>query len=149
MTSSLRLNSSMQYIYPLYKLKLNPLGYKYPFRRSLTNHTSILIRLLVELWISYICQTPDLPILPSPAIDWKIWKALYSRWCLSVVCHPGNSSDVTLAFEDDQVIWPFSREETDNTGDTDDTDNTDDTYDTEDTVYTYDTEDTDQTYDTE
>ena len=58
-------------------------------------------------------------------------------------CHAGNSSEVTLAFEDDQVIPPFSREETD------DTDNTDDTYDTEDTVYTYDTEDTDQTYDTE
>ena len=39
-------------------------------------------------------------------------------------------TNVTLAFEDAQVIPPFSREETD---DTDDTGNTDDTYDTDDT----------------
>ena len=41
--------------------------------------------------------------LPSPAIDWKIWKALYSHGCSvgrSVVRHSGDSSDVTLAFED-------------------------------------------------
>ena len=40
-----------------------------------------------------------------------------------VVCRPvGNSSDVTLAFEDAHVIQHFSREKTDNTDDTDDTD---------------------------
>ena len=57
-------------------------------------------------------------ILPSPAIDLKIWKALYSRGWSVGCCHIDDSSDVTLAFE---VI---SREETDNTDDTDDTDDT-------------------------
>ena len=33
-------------------------------------------------------------------------------------CHAGDSSDVTLAFEDAQVMPPFSREETDNTDNT-------------------------------
>ena len=37
------------------------------------------------------------------------------------VRHVGDSSDITLAFEDAQVIL---REETDNTDDTDDTDDT-------------------------
>ena len=60
-------------------------------------------------------------------------------------CHAGNSSDVTLAFEDDQVIAPFSREETDDTDYTDDKDDTDDTDDTEDTDYTDDTDNTDDT----
>ena len=42
-----------------------------------------------------------------------------------VVCRlVGNSSYVTLAFEDAQVIQPCSREKTDNTDDTDDTDDT-------------------------
>ena len=39
------------------------------------------------------------PILPSPAIDWKIWKALYSHGCFVcrlVVLHTFDSSDVTL-----------------------------------------------------
>jgi hypothetical protein len=36
----------------------------------------------------YNCQTPDLPILSSPAIDWKIWKALYSRvWSFVLLSH--------------------------------------------------------------
>ena len=40
---------------------------------------------------------------PPYSIDWKIWKALYSRgWVF--VRHGHNSSDVTLAFEDAQVI---------------------------------------------
>ena len=60
-----------------------------------------------------------------------------------VVCHhTGDSSDVTLAFEDAQFIPPFSREETD---DKDVTDTTDDTDDTADTDYTDDTDDTDYT----
>ena len=43
---------------------------------------------------------------------------LFVVW--SVVCfHVGNSSDVTLAFEDAQAIQPFSGENTDNTDDTD------------------------------
>ena len=48
-----------------------------------------------------VCLLPysRLAILPSPAIDWKIWKALYLRGCL-VVCHGRDSSDVTLALED-------------------------------------------------
>ena len=46
------------------------------------------------------------------------------------VCHSRNSSDVTLAFEDAQVIPPLSRKEFD---DTDYTDVTDDTYDMDDT----------------
>ena len=46
------------------------------------------------------CRTPDLP-----AIDSEIWKALYLRGNL-VGCHVGNSSDVTLAFEDSQAITP-------------------------------------------
>ena len=57
-----------------------------------------------------------------------MWKALYSRGCLvscffvvqSVVgCHIGDSSDVTLAFENAQVIQRFSGEITDNTDNTD------------------------------
>ena len=40
---------------------------------------------------------------PPQSIDWKIWKALYLRgW--SVVRHGHDSSDVTLAFEDAQII---------------------------------------------
>ena len=61
----------------------------------------------------------------SHCIDWKSWKALYLRRCLlvqTVGCHAGNSSDVTLVFEDAQVIQLFSRKETDNTDDADDTD---------------------------
>ena len=66
-------------------------------------------------------------------------------------------TNVTLAFEDAQVIPPFSREETDDTDTTDDTDDTyytyytddtDDTNDTDDTIDTTDTDDTDDTDDT-
>ena len=45
--------------------------------------------------------------LHSPAIDWKNWKALYSRGCSVgwlVVRHGRDSSDVTLALEDAQVV---------------------------------------------
>ena len=37
--------------------------------------------ILLNGWfcVLYTCQTPDLPNLPSPGIDWKIWKALYLR----------------------------------------------------------------------
>ena len=62
-----------------------------------------------QSWV-YYCQTPDLPILPSPAIA-LIGKSgrLYIRVVVcSAVCHAGNSSDVTLAFKDAQVIPPFS-----------------------------------------
>ena len=89
--------------------------------------------------------------------------------CLVVLltgCNAGDSSDVTQAFEDAQVIQPFSREVTENTDDTDDKDDTDDTDekddkdnkdntddthatdnkdDTDDTVDTYDTADTEST----
>ena len=66
-----------------------------------------------------------------------------------VFCHAGDSYDVTLAFKDDQVIPPFSREETVDTDDTDDTDNTDNTDDADDTDDTYDTDNTDDTDDTD
>ena len=42
-------------------------------------------------------------------------------------CQAGNSSDVTLAFEDAQVIQPVSMGENDNTDNTDDIDDIDDT----------------------
>ena len=61
----------------------------------------------------------------------------------------GDSSGVTLAFEDVQVIPPFSREETDNADDRyvrDDTDDTDDRDDTDDTDDTGDTDDRDDTF---
>ena len=54
-------------------------------------------------------------------------------------------SDVTLAFEDAQVIPPFSREETGDTDNIEDTYDTDDTDDTDYTDYTEDTDDTDDT----
>ena len=58
-------------------------------------------------------------------------EALYlSGW--SVRDNAGYRSDVTLAFEDAQVILPFSGEETDDTDDKDDTVDTDDTNDTDD-----------------
>ena len=61
------------------------------------------------------------------------------RYCLSIVVwlHCWADTNVTLAFEDAQVIQPFSREETedtDNTYGTDDTDNTDDKVNTADTM---------------
>ena len=43
-------------------------------------------------------------------------------------------TNVTLAFEDAQVIPPFSMEETGDRDDRDDTDVTDDTYDTDNTL---------------
>ena len=70
--------------------------------------------------------------------------------CL-VVCHAGNSSVVTLAFEDAHIFPPLSREDNTDTydindtydiDDSDDTDNTDDTDDTDDRN---DTDDTDNT----
>ena len=71
---------------------------------------------------------------------------------LSLVCHVGDSSDVTLAFEYVQEIPLFSREETKNKDDTDytdDIDDKDDTDDTEDTDDIVDTDDTDDTNDTD
>ena len=65
-----------------------------------------------------------------------------------LVGNVGNSSDVTLAFEDAQIIQPFSREKTYNTDDTDDTEDTDDTDDTDVTEDTEDTTDTDYTDET-
>ena len=93
-----------------------------------------------------------MPILPSSAIDWKIWKPLYLHgWFVrrSVVCHAGVSSVVNLAFADAQVMPLLSREETENTDDTDGRDDTDDTDDTEDTDDTDDTDDPDDTDDTD
>ena len=60
-------------------------------------------------------------------------------------CHAGNSSDVTLAFENAQVIHPFARDETDSSDDTDDTDDTDNIDDADDTNDTDDKDDTDDT----
>ena len=45
-----------------------------------------------------------LTTLPSPAIDWKIWKALYMYGCLFWYCQTFDSSDVTLSLEDAQGI---------------------------------------------
>ena len=53
-----------------------------------------------------------------------------------------SQSHVTLAFEDDKVVPPFSWEETDNTDDTDDADNT---YNTDDTDIKDDADDSDDT----
>ena len=51
---------------------------------------------------------------------------------LFVCLHGGNSSDVTLAIKDAQVIHHLSGEETENTDDAYDTADTDDTDDTDD-----------------
>ena len=59
--------------------------------------------------------------------------------------HAGDSSDVTLAFEDAQAIPPFSREETKNNDDSDDSDDIDDTDYTDNKYDTDDTDDTDNT----
>ena len=59
-----------------------------------------------------------------------------------VGCNAGYSSDVTLAFEDTQVIPPFSRKKTDGTCATDHTDHT------ADTDHTDDRDDTDNAVDT-
>ena len=67
----------------------------------------------------------------------------------SVVCHPGNRSDVTLSYKDAQGIPLISREETcdaENTVDTDDTDDADDTIDTDNTDHTGDTDGSDDTF---
>ena len=57
-------------------------------------------------------QNSDLPILPSPATDWKVWKAQCLRgflFGLLVGCCLANvRSDVTLAFKDAEIIQPFS-----------------------------------------
>ena len=53
-------------------------------------------------------------------------EALYLVCCL-VGFRPWLVIDVTLAFEDAQVIQPFPTKETDNTDDTDDTENTEST----------------------
>ena len=70
-----------------------------------------LIEASIGVFVKLYCQTPDLT-------KWKpfIGKSgrLYIRVVVwSVVCHAGDSSDVTLAFEDAKGIPPFSREETD------------------------------------
>ena len=104
----------------------------------------------------YPCNCSKLPnsrFKERKTIYRKICKALHLR-CWLVCClfgHTGNISDVTLAFEDTQVIPPFSREESDDTDKTDDTDNTDtnDKEDTDDTDETDDTNNTDDTDDTE
>ena len=49
-----------------------------------------------------------------------LFGCLFVVW-LVVCLHVGNTSDVTLAFKDAQVIQPLSREKTYNTDDTDDT----------------------------
>ena len=70
----------------------------------------------------------------------------------SVVRNHGDSSDVTLAFEDAQGIQTFPREQmgdTDNTDDTVDRDGTDNTYDTDDEDNTCDTDDADDADDTD
>ena len=54
-------------------------------------------------------------------------------------------TDVTLAFEDAQVIPTFSGKETNNNNDTDDTDDSDDSDDTDDTGSTENTENTEST----
>ena len=79
-------------------------------------------------------------------LEGSVFGWLFGR--LFVYPHVGNSSDVTLAFEDVQVIRPLSIEKTANTNDTDDTNNTDDTDDTKDTDDTDDTNYTDETDDT-
>ena len=65
-----------------------------------------------------------LPDLPVHQMIEKSGEAIYLLGWL-VVCNAGYSSDVTLAFVDDQVIPSlfiiFSFEETDTTDDTDDT----------------------------
>ena len=67
-------------------------------------------------------------------------------------CHVGDSSDVTLAFEDAQFIPPFSWKETNDTYyiyRRDDTDDIDDKDNTDDTDNRNDSDDTDDTVGTE
>ena len=57
-----------------------------------------------------ICQ--DLPV---HQMIWKSGYALYLGGCRCRCgrrCHAGDSTDITLVFEDAQVIPPFTREET-------------------------------------
>ena len=64
--------------------------------------------------LSWLLPNSRFAKLPSPGIDWKIWKALYSHGCLVIclfVCHGRDSSDVTLAFEDAQVILTLMDDE--------------------------------------
>ena len=48
-------------------------------------------------------------------------------WLVGLLLQRWTDTKVSLAFEDAQVIQPFSREETDDTDDRDDKDDTDDT----------------------
>ena len=92
-----------------------------------------------------ICQiSPVQPLIENKLV--KIWKALYLGCWVFVrrCCHAGDSYDVTLAFEDAQVIQFFSMEETDDTDIADDTDDTDYTDDTDNTDDTDDRDDTEQ-----
>ena len=69
-------------------------------------------------------ESVRIPLQHCGTLEGSIFPWLFSR---SVGRHTGDSSDVTLAFEDAQFIPLFSREETVNTDDTDDTDDTDNT----------------------
>ena len=66
---------------------------------------------LVTCHLSHVNILPNSRLNQIKTIYWKIWKALYSCGCLFgwlvVVCLGGNSSDVTLACEDAQVINIF------------------------------------------
>ena len=64
------------------------------------------------------CRISNLPVQPLIGKSGRLYICMVVP---SVVCHTGDISDFTLAFEDAQVIPPFFREETENTDDTDDT----------------------------
>ena len=88
------------------------------------------------------------PILTQNLIS-ENWTPSTLTHTALVNCHAGDSSDVTLAFKDAQVIPPFSKEQTENTYDTYDTDDTGSAVYTNDTDYTDDTGDTDDIDDTD
>ena len=113
----------------------------------------IVIKFIILLWIEInIFLTNSRFANPPQSSYWlenlggSIFAWLFGRL---FGCPAGDSYDVTLAFEDAQVIQTFSREETDNTDHTDDTDDTYDTDAMDDTDVTDDTNDTDDTDDTE
>ena len=98
-----------------------------------------------------VFYTPDLPPKKTFVkqsgrlfICVALWLVVHSVGC----CHAVASSDDTLAFEDAQIIPPFSREETAFTDETDYTDETDDTIDTDDTDDTDDNDNIDDIDDT-
>ena len=77
------------------------------------------------------------PVLTVTSLSPPPYCRLVSRL---FVCHTGNNSDVSLAFEDAKVIPSFSWEETD---DTDNSNDIDDTNDPDDPDDINDTDDTD------